>query len=186
MLLNEIDKSKPIHMIGIGGVSMTGFAEIILNMGFSVSGSDMTMSVATERLIENGIKVYEGHLAQNVENASLVVYTAAVKQDNPELIRAKELNIPCMERSEFLGEITKLYSETISICGTHGKTTTTSMISLAFIEDGKDPTIQVGADIKELNNLNYRIGHSPYFILECSFAGCTFFQLSQFSLFRCS
>lgn len=166
MLLNDIDKNKPIHMIGIGGTSMSGIAEIVVNMGFKVSGSDMTLSPVTDRLEKTGIKIFKGHFAENVESAGFVVYTAAISLDNPELTRAKELNIPMMERSEFLGEITKLYNKTISICGTHGKTTTTSMVALAFIEAGKDPTIQVGADIKGLNNLNYRVGKSPYFILE--------------------
>lgn len=166
MLLNDIDKSKPIHMVGIGGTSMSGVAEIILNMGYKVTGSDMTISPVTDRLEKTGIKIYKGHDAKNVENAGLVVYTAAINKNNPELVHAKELNIPMMERSEFLGEITKLYNKTISICGTHGKTTTTSMVSLAFLEAGKDPTVQVGADIKGLNNLNYRVGNSPYFVLE--------------------
>ena len=166
MLLNEIDKSKPIHMIGIGGSSMSGIAEIALNMGFKITGSDRSLSPITDRLADSGIKIYEGHNASNVEGASLIVYTAAISENNPELVHASELNIPMMERSEFLGEITKLYSKTISICGTHGKTTTTSMIASIFVEAQKDPTVQVGADIKALNNLNYRAGESEYFILE--------------------
>lgn len=120
-------------MIGIGGISMSGIAEIISSMGYKVTGSDANESAVTKRLSESGIKVFIGHNAKNVENASLVVYTAAIKNDNPELIRANELNIPQIERSELLGELTKIYEKTISICGTHGKTTTTSMISLCFI-----------------------------------------------------
>ena len=166
MLLNDIDKNKPIHMIGIGGTSMSGIAEILLSMGFTITGSDMNSSAFTQRLEQEGIKIYKGHYPENVENAGLVVYTAAINQNNPELVRTRELNIPLMERSEFVGELTKLYNKTISICGTHGKTTTTSMVSLAFLEAGKDPTVQVGADIKGLNNLNYRVGKSPYFVLE--------------------
>lgn len=166
MLLKNIDKTKSIHMIGIGGTSMSGIAEIILNMGFKVTGSDMNQSIYTENLEKSGINIYIGCNPDNVNNSALVVYTAAIKQDNPELVRAKELGIPTMERSEFLGEITKLYEKTISVCGTHGKTTTTSMISSSFIEDGKEPTVQVGANIKALNNANYRVGNSPYFILE--------------------
>lgn len=165
MNLNEIDKSKPIHMIGIGGISMSGIAEIVKNMGFLVTGSDISLSKITENLSMTGIKIYEGHIPEAVENASLVVYSAAIKEDNPELERARELSIPTIERADFLGEITKLYPETISISGTHGKTTTTSMIALSFIEDGKDPTVQVGAVLKEING-NYRIGNSPYFIIE--------------------
>lgn len=166
MLLKNINKSKSIHFIGIGGTSMSGIAEIVFNMGFKVTGSDMNKSIYTENLEKSGINVYIGCDANNVNNAGLVVYTAAIKQDNLELVRAKELKIPVLERSEFLGELTKLYEKTISICGTHGKTTTTSMISMAFLEDGKDPTVQVGANIKALNNENYKIGNSPYFVLE--------------------
>lgn len=166
MLLKNIDKSKPIHFIGIGGTSMSGIAEIVLSMGFKVTGSDMVLSEVTKKLESSGITIIQGHDAKNVEGASLVVYTAAVKQDNPELVHAKEIGIECMERADFLGEITKLYNETISICGTHGKTTTTSMISLAFLEAGKDPTVQVGAEIRQLNGFNYRVGNSPFFVLE--------------------
>ena len=166
MLLNDIDKNKPIHMVGIGGTSMSGIAEIIFSMGYKVTGSDMNESTVTKRLSESGIQVFIGHNAENVENAGLIVYTAAIKKDNPELIKAAELNIPQMERSEFLGELTKLYKKTISICGTHGKTTTTSMISLCFINAHKDPTIQVGADLRQLGNLNYRVGNKPYLIIE--------------------
>lgn len=166
MLLDNLDKNKPIHFVGIGGTSMSGIAEIILNMGFTVTGSDMNQSTTTDKLEKSGIKIIHGHYPENVEDAELVVYTAAIKLDNPELVHAKEIGIPCMERADFLGEITKLYKETISICGTHGKTTTTSMISLAFLNANLDPTIQVGAEIKQLDNFNYRIGNSPYFVLE--------------------
>ncbi len=166
MFLKEMDKSKPIHMIGIGGISMSGIAEILLSMGYHITGSDSHLSEITERLEKNNIKVYEGQSEENVIGAGIVVYTAAIKNDNPELKKARELNIPTIERSEFLGELTKLYDETIAISGTHGKSTTTSMISLIFVEALKDPTIQVGADLKQLNGTNYRVGNSPYFIVE--------------------
>lgn len=166
MFLKEMDKTKPVHMIGIGGISMSGIAEILLSMGYTVTGSDSHLSEITERLEKNNIKVYNGQRAKNVIGAGIVVYTAAIKPDNPELSKARELNIPTIERSEFLGELTKLYSETIAVSGTHGKSTTTSMISLIFMEALKDPTIQVGADLKQLNGTNYRIGNSPYFIVE--------------------
>lgn len=166
MFLKEMDKTKPVHMIGIGGISMSGIAEILLSMGYTVTGSDSHLSEITERLEKNNIKVYNGQRAENVIGAGIVVYTAAIKPDNPELSKARELNIPTIERSEFLGELTKLYSETIAVSGTHGKSTTTSMISLIFMEALKDPTIQVGADLKQLNGTNYRIGNSPYFIVE--------------------
>lgn len=159
-------KNKKIHMIGIGGTSMSGIADILLNMGFNVTGSDMNKSSVTDRLEAQGIKVVIGHFAENVHGADVVVYTAAVKQDNPEIVEAKRLGIELIERSDFLGTLTKAYSETIAISGTHGKTTTTSMISAIFMEAVKDPTIQVGADLKMLDNQNYRVGKSEYFIVE--------------------
>ena len=165
MLFDELEKGKKIHFIGVGGVSMSGLAEIALSMGYKISGSDMVDGEATQKLAQNGIEIMIGHKAENVHGADLVVYTAAVKQDNPELVEAHRLNIKTMERSEFLGEITLLSTETVSICGTHGKTTTTSMISIAFINGGKDPYVQVGADLKQING-NYRIGKYPYLIIE--------------------
>lgn len=165
MIFDTLDKNKPIHMIGIGGVSMSGLAEIASSMGYIITGSDAKISDTVKKLINNGITVYEGHFAENVINAQLIVYTAAVKDDNPELVKARELNIPIMERSDFLGELMKKYNDNICVCGTHGKTTTTSMLSLVFINANLDPTIQVGADLKQING-NYRIGNSDYFIVE--------------------
>lgn len=166
-MLGEIDKNKYIHMIGIGGVSMSGIAELLINMGFKVSGSDSNSSSTTERLSTEGINISIGQSSNNInDEISLVAYTAAVKDDNPELMEAKRKNIPCIERSILLGELTRLYKNTIAICGTHGKTTTTSMTALSFIEGQKDPTVQVGADLRQLNNTNYRVGNSDFFIIE--------------------
>lgn len=166
-MLNDIDKNKYIHMIGIGGVSMSGIAEILLNMGFKISGSDSNNSSTTERLSNEEIKISIGQSADNInDDIALVAYTAAVKEDNPELMEARKRNIPCMERSLLLGELTRMYNNTIAICGTHGKTTTTSMVSIAFMNGDKNPTVQVGADLRQLNNTNYRIGSSDFFIIE--------------------
>ena len=163
--IKNIKKYKKIHMIGIGGVSMSGIAEILLNWGFSVSGSNNVNSEILDTLKKNGIRIFIGHNAQNIEGADCVVYTAAINKDNPELIHAKELGIPTIERSDFLGELTRCYQDTIAVSGTHGKTTTTSMISFCFIEALKDPSIQVGAIIPNINT-NYRVGNSEYFIIE--------------------
>lgn len=163
--INNIKKYKKIHMIGIGGVSMSGIAEILVNWGFSVSGSDRTDSELLHILKNSGIQIFIGHNAQNVVGADCVVYTAAISKDNPELVHAKELGIPVIERSDFLGELTRCYKNTIAISGTHGKTTTTSLVSLCFIEALRDPSIQVGAIIKELGG-NYRVGNSENFIIE--------------------
>ena len=120
MLINSLDKGSKIHFIGIGGVSMSGLAHIALEMGYNISGSDITESENTKKLKETGIEVFIGCDAKNVHGKDLVVYSAAIKKDNPELVEAANLKIHTMERSEFLGELTKLYSDTVGICGTHG------------------------------------------------------------------
>ena len=141
-------------MIGIGGVSMSGIAEILLNWGFNITGSDCSNSETVETLTKKGIKVTIGHNSDDVKNSDVVVYSAAIKQDDPEMVIANENNIPTIERADFLGELTKCYKDTICVSGTHGKTTTTSMISLCFVEAMKDPSIQVGAYLKQLDG-NY-------------------------------
>jgi len=144
---------------------MSAIAEILINWGIYVTGSDSSESEITNMLIQNGINIVIGTDLENAAKASLIVYTAAIPMDNPELVLAKEKNIPILERADFLGEITKLYKETICIAGTHGKTTTTSMVGCSFLEANLDPNIQVGAILKQLGS-NYKIGNSDYFILE--------------------
>lgn len=152
-------------MIGIGGVSMSGIAEILHFWGFHVTGSDSTESETTNQLIKNGIQVTIGHDLENLAKADVVVYSAAIRKDDIELVRAHELNIPTIERGTFLGKITKAFRNSICVSGTHGKTTTTSMISMCFLEAHKDPSIQVGAYLKPIHG-NYRVGSSEYFIIE--------------------
>lgn len=116
----NIKNYKHVYMVGIGGISMSGIAEILKHWGYEVSGSDSTKSIQTEWLENNGIKVNIGQISENITgDIDLLVYTAAVKQDNPELVKAKELGIPCVERGNFLGEITKLFKDTIGVAGTH-------------------------------------------------------------------
>lgn len=161
----NINNYKHIHMIGIGGVSMSGIAEILVHSGIKVTGSDASNSETIKKLRNLGVNVNIGHDLINSRNANLIVYTAAIKANDPELIQARNFNIPTMERADFLGEITKLYKDTICISGTHGKTTTTSMVSLCFLEANFDPTIQVGANLKQIDGNNH-IGKSDYFIIE--------------------
>ena len=163
--IEHIRKYKNIHMIGIGGISMSGIAAILQNWGFNVTGSDTSDSEAVQLLLKKGIKVVIGHSIEDVAGSDLVVYSAAIKQDDPEILEAKRLNIPTIERADFLGEITRCYKDTICISGTHGKTTTTSMIALCFLEALRDPSIQVGALLKPING-NYRVGNSEDFIIE--------------------
>jgi len=165
MLFDKLLPPSKIHMIGIGGVSMSGLAEILKNKGYIVTGSDMNQTNLTNILIENNIPVYLGHDEKNAIGADAVIYTAAIKKDNPEYVYAEKNNIPLIERSVLLGEITKMFNNTIAIAGTHGKTTTTSMLSVSFLENDMDPTISVGGEIPEINS-NYKIGNSEYFITE--------------------
>lgn len=136
-----------------------------ITYGIFVTGSDSDRSKTTDRLSSHGIFVSIGHSTNLVEKSDFVIYSAAIKQDDPELICAKTNNIPIVERADFVGFLTRIYDNTIGIAGTHGKTTTTSMIALCFMEAGLDPNVQVGAILKEINS-NYRVGSSDYFILE--------------------
>ncbi len=163
--IQELKQYNHIHMIGIGGVSMSGIAEILKNWGFTVTGSDTSASENTEKLINSHIPVTIGHDLINLEKSDLVIYSAAIKKDDIELVRAKQLNIPIIDRGSFLGKLTKAFKNTICISGTHGKTTTTSMVSMCFMEAYKDPSIQVGAYLKPIDG-NYRVGNSEYFIIE--------------------
>ncbi len=144
---------------------MSGIAAILKNWGFYITGSDTSESENVQILRQKDIKVTIGHNLEDVANSDVVVFSAAIKQDDPEMLEAKKLNIPTVERADFLGELTRCYKDTICISGTHGKTTTTSMISLCFIDSLRDPSIQVGAFLKPING-NYLVGNSEDFIIE--------------------
>ena len=154
-----------IHLIGIGGASMYCIAAMLKNDGKNITGSDLNESLNTEDLKSLGIKIAIGHDLNLLKNVDLIIYTAAVKNDDPELIYAKEHNIEAIERAPFLGEYTKDYENLICISGTHGKSTTTSMVASVFLEANLNPTIQIGASLKKING-NYYIGDKKYFILE--------------------
>lgn len=162
----DIKKYKHIYMIGIGGISMSGIAEILRKWDYEVTGSNINQNEQTVWLESSGIKVNIGHSADNItDKYDLVIYTAAIHEDNPEMVKAKELGIPTIERGIFLGELTKLFKDTIGIAGTHGKTSTTSMVANSFLEANLDPSIQVGAVLKSIDG-NYRVGNSDFFIIE--------------------
>lgn len=161
----ERDKNMKVHFVGIGGISMSGLAETLLHYGYKVSGSDARTSNITERLKDKGAVVYIGHEEKNVYDADLIVYTAAVKWDNPELKKGRELNIPIVDRAEFLGQIMKQYKYGIAVAGTHGKTTTTSLIAIIMNNARLDPTIMVGGEVDAIGG-NVRPGKSPYFVTE--------------------
>lgn len=161
---------KRVHFIGIGGASMSGLAKLFLELGVRVTGSDERASHKTQALSEAGVPVYIGQKRGQVSGADLVVYTAAIREDNPERAEARELGIASMERSELLGLITASFPTSICISGTHGKTTTTSMISQMFLEAGQDPTVHIGGELAAFGG-STRLGKSEYCIVEaCEFA----------------
>ena len=169
--ITELNKYKHIHLIGIGGISMSAIAETLKNWNFKVTGSDLSQSAITDNLNAHGIKTTIGHDLESAKSADLIIYSAAINEQDPEMVIAKENNIPLIGRGEFVGYLTKLYKEAICISGTHGKTTTTSMISVCFVEAEKDPSIEVGALLNTIGG-NYRVGNSEYFILEsCEYKG---------------
>ncbi len=168
---------KKIHFVGIGGIGMSGIAEIMLNRGFEISGSDMNESGNTERLRELGIKISIGHSAENLSDCDVLVYSSAVNRDNPEVKEAMERNIPVIKRSEMLAETMRM-KYGIGIAGTHGKTTTTSMVGLVLTEAGIDPTIIVGGKLSGLGGTNARLGNSDYIVVEADEFDRTFLSLT--------
>ncbi|MGH4121827.1 MAG: UDP-N-acetylmuramate--L-alanine ligase [Clostridium sp.] len=159
------DKNKKIHFIGIGGISMSGLAEILIKNNYKVSGSDMQSSHITNKLSEKGAEIYIGHNGDNIKDADLVVYTAAISPENPEYIKALDLNLPLMDRAEFLGQIMKGHKYNVAVAGTHGKTTTTSMIAHIILNEDVDPTVLVGGELDAICG-NVLAGNSDYFITE--------------------
>ncbi len=171
MKTNQLDLYKKVFFIGIGGISMSGLAEVLNQDGKSVFGSDQNPTPLTDRLKTLGITVYRGHEAEHItKELDLVVYTAAIKEDNVEFQEAVDLGIPMMDRATLLGLIMDGYETSIGVAGTHGKTTTTSMISHILMEGNLDPTISVGAMLKGIGG-NFKVGKSDYFITEaCEYA----------------
>ncbi len=166
--MSELDYNvkQKIHFTGIGGISMSSLAHILLTKGFTVTGSDWNESDLTRELAAMGATIYVGQRAENItEDIDTLVYTAAVKPDNPELVRAGELGIPCISRADFLGLMMKNYPTAICVSGTHGKTTTTSLVSQILLDAETDPTIMVGGILPSIGG-NTRIGGSGYMLAE--------------------
>ncbi len=164
----KIDFNHPvsIYFVGIGGISMSGLAEILANAGFHVSGSDMRPSPITEMLEQQGIQVILGQRAENItSDIDCVIFTSAIKEDNPEYIAVKSLNIPSLSRAQLLGQIMNNYKTPIAVSGTHGKTTTTSMISEILLKADTDPTLSIGGILKSISG-NIKVGGSDLFVTE--------------------
>ena len=162
----NFDHPVHVHFIGIGGISMSGLAEILIDAGFCVSGSDARKSPLTQHLAAMGARISYPQMASNINDSiDLVVYTAAIASDNPEFVAATEKNIPLMTRASLLGQIMKNYKTPIAISGTHGKTTTTSMVSEVLLAADTDPTLSIGGILKSIGG-NIRVGKSDYFVTE--------------------
>jgi len=167
---------KKIHFVGIGGIGMSGIAEVLYNMGYTVTGSDIKESETVKRLKSFGIKVSIGHSRDNIDNTDVVVYSSAVKQDNPELIKAKSLGIPVIPRAEMLAELCRLkYS--ILVAGAHGKTTTTSLIATVLTDAGFDPTIVIGGKLKSIGT-NAKLGQGEFLVAEADESDGSFLKLT--------
>ncbi len=160
-----IDEKKPMHLIGIGGVSMSALAELLLSLGVPVTGSDRAHSAVSERLERLGAKITYAHLPENVDHAAVVIRTAAVHDDNPEVAHAHELGLPVLERAEAWGSLMQDYKNVICLSGTHGKTTTTSMMSLIAMHAKLDPTVMVGSNLPAIGG-TLRIGGKGCFVAE--------------------
>ncbi len=163
--MNEIAADSVIHFIGIGGISMSGLAQVALRRGYKITGSDRSESNITKKLEQLGATVHIGHNAKNIGDAVLVVHTAAVHDDNPEIIEAKAKNIRLVDRAEFLGAIMKEFTNAVGVAGTHGKTTTTGMLAHALVYADTDPTISIGGEL-DLIDGNIRCGDGNCFVTE--------------------
>jgi UDP-N-acetylmuramate--alanine ligase len=169
-------KIQRIHFVGIGGIGMSGIAEVLLNLGYRISGSDLKTSPVTERLAALGALIFEGHAAANITGADVVVTSSAIKVDNPEAAEARRLHVPVIQRAEMLAELMRL-KYGIAIAGMHGKTTTTSMVAAVLAGGGLDPTVVVGGRVDAMGS-NARLGKSQYLIAEADESDRSFLKLS--------
>jgi UDP-N-acetylmuramate--alanine ligase len=169
-------KIQQIHFVGIGGIGMSGIAEVLLNLGYKVSGSDLKHSAVTERLAGLGAAVFEGHRAENISGAEVVVTSSAIATENPEVIEAHRLHVPVIQRAEMLAELMRL-KYGIAIAGMHGKTTTTSMVASVLAGGGLDPTVVVGGRVDAMGS-NARLGKSRYLVAEADESDRSFLKLS--------
>ena len=169
-------KIQRIHFVGIGGIGMSGIAEVLLNLGYQISGSDLRNSAVTERLAALGASTFEGHAAANIAGADVVVTSSAIPVDNPEVAEARRLHVPVIQRAEMLAELMRL-KYGIAIAGMHGKTTTTSMVAAVLAAGGLDPTVVVGGRVDAMGS-NARLGKSQYLVAEADESDRSFLKLS--------
>ena len=170
-------KPQPVHFVGIGGIGMSGLAEVLLELGYRVSGSDLRASPTTERLSARGALIRIGHDAAHVAGANALVVSSAVRPDNPEVLEARHLGIPVILRGELLAELMRL-KYGIAVAGSHGKTTTTSMAAAVLSHAGLDPTIVVGGRVGMMGGANARLGKSDYLVVESDESDGIFLKLA--------
>jgi UDP-N-acetylmuramate--alanine ligase len=170
-------KAQHLHFTGIGGIGMSGIAEVLLNLGYAISGSDLKLSPITERLSGMGARIHEGHDAANVAGANALVVSSAVDESNPEVQEARRLQMPVIPRGELLAELMRL-KYGIAIAGSHGKTTTTSMAATILDHAGLDPTVVVGGRVGTMGGSNARVGHSPFLVVESDESDRSFLKLA--------
>src|SRR5271169_3449585 len=166
-----------LHFAGIGGIGMSGIAEVLLNLGFTISGSDLKLSPTTEHLAALGATIFEGHAASNLGGAKALVVSSAVNAANPEVLEARRLGIPVIPRGELLAELMRL-KYGIAIAGSHGKTTTTSMVAAILSHAGMDPTVVVGGKAAAMGGSNARVGKSEFLVVESDESDGSFLKLS--------
>ena len=166
-----------VHFVGIGGIGMSGIAEVLINLGFRVSGSDLKRSSATDRLQQMGVEIYEGHSAENVGHPHVVVRSTAVRDDNPEIVQANQRSIPVIPRAEMLAELMRLKPHTVAVAGSHGKTTTTSMVATVLGHAGLDPTAIVGGVVGAFGS-NAHLGTSDLMVVEADESDRSFLMLT--------
>src|SRR6478609_6491047 len=170
-------KQQQLHFTGIGGIGMSGIAEILLTLGYQISGSDVKLTPITERLAARGARIVEGHAAENIEGAKALVVSSAIDETNPEVQEARRIGIPVIPRGELLAELMRLKFG-IAIAGSHGKTTTTSMVATILNHAGLDPTVVVGGKVGTMGGANARVGHSDFLVVEADESDGSFLKLA--------
>ena len=171
------NKTKHIHFVGIGGIGMSGIAELLLNLGYQVSGSDMNASDITHRLEQLGARINQGHSGQWIDGADVVVTSSAIRKDNPEVVTAMDTHIPVIPRAEMLAELMRLKKYGIAIAGSHGKTSTTSLVSWMLHKAGLDPTVVIGGKVDSLGG-NAKLGEGEFLVAEADESDGSFLKLS--------